>query len=112
MLMVRRAPGIVKGGCWCFPGGHVEVGETPRRAVRRELREELGIEVDPVERLGAIRLEEPGYVLAVWRVRHVGGRYCLAKAEIAETRWVTPREAREIEPGLPSNLHVLSMLGA
>ncbi|MDP8957754.1 MAG: NUDIX hydrolase [Actinomycetota bacterium] len=32
---------------WSIPGGGVDVGESPRQACRRELQEELGIEVDP-----------------------------------------------------------------
>ncbi len=44
-LMASRPPGKVYAGWWEFPGGKVEAGETPRHALDRELREELGIEV-------------------------------------------------------------------
>lgn len=44
-LMASRPPGKVYAGWWEFPGGKVEAGETPRQALDRELREELGIEV-------------------------------------------------------------------
>ena len=44
-------------GCWDVPGGHVEVGETPLDALRREVEEETG-----------------------WRLRRV-------RAELGETRW-------------------------
>ena len=108
--MIRRAPDIPKGGCWCFPGGHVESGETPRQAVKRELAEELGIEVDPIKRVGSVRIDT-SYVLAVWRVGYAGGEFRVAKREIAETRWLTPLEIREIRPSLPSNNRVLEMLG-
>jgi 8-oxo-dGTP diphosphatase len=43
-LLGRRAPGTFYPGYWEFPGGKVEPGETPRQALVRELREELGIE--------------------------------------------------------------------
>lgn len=110
-LLVRRAPGIVRGGSWCFPGGHVERGETPRRAIQRELTEELGIKVAPTQRLGSLRLADLKYVLAVWRVDHTGGRFQLARDEIAEAQWLTPQQIRVLRNGLPSNERVLEMLG-
>ena len=111
LLMIRRALGIPKGGYWCFPGGHIERGETPRRAVSRELAEELGIGVTPTERLGSVRVRDTNYILAVWRVRHIHYEFRLAEQEIAEVRWLTPSQIRAIRPSLPSNDRVLEMLG-
>jgi len=110
-LMIRRAPGVAKGGAWCFPGGHVEPGETPRRAVVRELAEELGIHVAPTIRIGSVRIPDSGHVLAAWRVRHLGGEFRLAENEIAEIRWLPLSEISDINPGLPSNELVVRLLG-
>jgi len=45
-LMHRRPAHKHHGGLWEFPGGKVESGENPRAALIREIREELGIEIE------------------------------------------------------------------
>ena len=111
LLAIRRAAGIAKGGRWCFPGGHVERGETSRVALVRELKEELGIDVEPLRRLGSVQVLDSRHVLAVWEIRQVGGEISPAESEIAEVRWVTAGGLRGVKPSLPSNERVLAMLG-
>ncbi|WP_340265150.1 (deoxy)nucleoside triphosphate pyrophosphohydrolase [Sphingobium mellinum] len=43
VLLQQRPPGTAMAGLWEFPGGKVEVNETPEGALIRELEEELGI---------------------------------------------------------------------
>ncbi|HHN67907.1 MAG TPA: (deoxy)nucleoside triphosphate pyrophosphohydrolase [Thermopetrobacter sp.] len=47
VLLARRPEGKPMAGLWEFPGGKLRDGETPERAMVRELAEELGIGVDP-----------------------------------------------------------------
>lgn len=48
VLLARRPRGKVYAGYWEFPGGKVEAGEPVADALRREIREELGVEIDRV----------------------------------------------------------------
>ncbi len=46
LLVQQRPEGTPMAGLWEFPGGKIEPGETPERALIRELAEELAIDVD------------------------------------------------------------------
>lgn len=46
VLIAKRPEGKQLGGLWEFPGGKVDPGERPERALIRELEEELGIAVE------------------------------------------------------------------
>ncbi len=54
-LLQERPAGGLLAGLWEFPGGKVERGESPTAALRREVREELGVEIEDIRRLTTVR---------------------------------------------------------
>ena len=111
LLLVRRAASLQNGGRWCFPGGRLEPGEDEAHAVRRELEEELGLHVEPLQRLGSVRVDGSDWDLGAWRVAHVSGEIVLQSDEVSDARWMTPAEVAGLgEAGLPSNARVLELL--
>ena len=82
---------------WEFPGGKVEPGEEPLEALRRELDEELGIQVESAEEMARYPYQYPGrppLLLIFYRVPHYAG--VVRNRIFAELRWAAPREL----PGL------------
>jgi 8-oxo-dGTP diphosphatase len=52
VLIARRAPGENLEGKWEFPGGKIELGETPEHCLQREIHEELDIYIDVLNYFG------------------------------------------------------------
>ena len=59
ILLARRTEGRDLAGCWEFPGGKREPGETPEAALTRELQEELGIDVEVGEHVISVPQQYP-----------------------------------------------------
>ena len=76
-------------GQWEFPGGKIEKGETPEEAIRREIREELEVEIEVGPLLGTIEYDYPNFHLSMdtflAKVRE--GTIVLKEAEAA--KWLT-----------------------
>ncbi len=75
VLIAQRPPGKPLAGRWEFPGGKIDAGESERAALLRELREELGVEVQAAERLLELTHEYPErhVELCMWHVTEYTG---------------------------------------
>ncbi len=70
-LVAQRRKQALRGLLWEFPGGKVKKGEDPRRALQRELKEELDVEVEVGNILEAVFHPYPEYpiLLLAYRCR-------------------------------------------
>ncbi len=88
VLIARRPDHLHQGGLWEFPGGKVEAGEPLANALRRELKEELAIEVLNADPYKTIFFDYPDkqVQLAFFWVDHFQGQACGLEGQ--EIQWV------------------------
>ena len=92
VLIAQRPAGKALAGRWEFPGGKVAAGESERDALRRELREELGVEViaaRPFMRL-THAYEDRDVELSLWIVERFAGKPRSLDAQAL--KWVLPAQ--------------------
>ena len=92
VLIAQRPRGRHMAGRWEFPGGKLAAGEDPVAGLRRELAEELGVEVRDARRLIRLRHEYPDrrVLLDVWQVTAYDGEPRALDAQALA--WVRPDE--------------------
>ena len=97
VLLVCRGREPLKGH-WTLPGGVLEVGETLADGVKREISEETGLEVEPIELVEVLdRIHRDGervrfhYVIADYLCRVTGGEL-RAASDADAVRWVERAE--------------------
>jgi 8-oxo-dGTP diphosphatase len=97
VLLTRRA-GAPFEGYWDLPGGFVGEAEHPHDALRRELREETGLEVEPHELLGIWidRYTEQGddgpATMNLYFTASTSGGEAQPNDDVAELRWTNPTD--------------------
>ncbi len=89
VLLQQRAtePGR---GLWTFPGGFLEVGETPEAGAVRETREEAGLDVSLGGLLGVYSRPHVGIVLVVYTAESASDAAVVGDRESLSVRWYAP----------------------
>jgi 8-oxo-dGTP diphosphatase len=108
MLLTSRPQGKPYAGYWEFPGGKLEAGESVEQALRRELVEELGVSIGPVE---AWKVTEHDYPHALVRLHWCKVWSWLGSFEMREGQTMAwQRFPLEVQPVLPGAFPVLQWL--
>jgi 8-oxo-dGTP diphosphatase len=90
VLVTQRKAGGHLAGMWEFPGGKIEEGEDPRVGLARELREELGIDVEVGEIVDVTfhAYPEKSVLLLFFEARRTAGSAAPRALDVAALEWV------------------------
>src|SRR5687768_11117202 len=92
LLITQRYPTAHLGGLWEFPGGKRAVSETFNACLQRELREELGIEVEVLEIIEAVTHRYPEKTVLIHFYRCAWRQHEPQALGCPDFQWVTRSE--------------------
>lgn len=94
---------------WEFPGGKINEGESPKEALRREIREELATDIEVGELFTTVEYDYPKFHLTMhcYMCRVVSGK--LELLEHVAAKWLSKEELNTVK-WLPADLNLIEML--
>jgi 8-oxo-dGTP diphosphatase len=108
-LLLRKRIGKHANGTWSFPGGHLEIGETPEECAIRETMEETGLTIESASAVALTNdvFADGGHYVTIWmKADGVGdGEVTLDPTEASEYGWF-PQDALP-SPLFPSLVNLL-----
>ena len=108
IFATQRGYGEFQGG-WEFPGGKIEVGESPQEALRREIIEELDTEITIGELVDTVEYDYPNFHLSMdcfW-CEVLSGNLILKEHE--DARWLLKEQLDDVE-WLPADITVVEKI--
>lgn len=97
--LLARGPHLA-AGMYALIAGFVEVGESLEDAVRREIREEVGIEVDRIEYFASQSWPFPHSLMLGFTAQYDSGEIEIDHNEIEDARWFSPDDMPRVPPPL------------
>jgi 8-oxo-dGTP diphosphatase len=91
VLLLKKNPGLFGAGKWNAPGGKLQPGETPDNCAVREVREETGLEIEQLRKIGTLvffkygRRENPDWIAHVFLTNKFHGT--IREGEEGVLRW-------------------------
>lgn len=108
IFATARGYGDFKGG-WEFPGGKIEIGETPEQALVREIKEELNSDIKVGELIDTIEYDYPTFHLSMecfWAEVIFGN---LEPLEALDARWLTKGKLDSVN-WLPADITLIETI--
>ena len=108
IFATQRGYGEFKGG-WEFPGGKIEEGETPREALKREIREELDTEIAVGDLIDTIEYDYLNFHISMdcFLAEIVSGNLVLREHEAA--KWLTKEKLDSVD-WLPADITLIDKI--
>lgn len=110
-LFVKRSDYIETAkGYWCPVSGGIEGDETQEQALKREVMEEVGLNVETVKKICTIPSHDNRSLLHFWTTKIISGKARVNSNEATAIKWVTLREMKQLNPVFEADIQVFETL--
>ncbi len=110
-LFVKRSDYIEAAkGYWCPVSGGIEYNESQEDALKREVMEEVGLEIVAKNRICGIPSHDNNSFLNYWTVDIISGEASITSNEATDFKWVTIEELKLLSPTFEEDIRIFEQL--